>query len=106
MGVGGLLLGALLALLLWAGLTLVAAIPGFKVLWDVTPNQNFTVSAQTKDLVDRVRQDPNLRVEIHTFFEPLPAGETDEEKAIYGIQRRLQDLTGDLLRQYAWLGGE
>ncbi len=106
MGMGGLLLSAALGLCLWLGLTLLAAIPDFKVLWDLTPNKSFTVSGQTEDLLAQVRADADLRVEIHTFFEPLPSGQTDQKKRIYGIHRRAQGLTRDLLRQYLFLGGD
>jgi ABC-type uncharacterized transport system len=98
--------GAVLMFAVWVLLVLVSAQPELKVLIDLSPQARFTVSRETKELLRRLREDPNLRCEFHTIYEPLPRGSTEEERQIIGIHQQLQRLTTDLLSQYAYHGGE
>jgi len=105
-GWSSLALGSVLMLAVWVLLVLVSAQPELKVLFDLSPQARFTVSRETKELLQQLRDDPKLRCEFHTIYEPLRRGGTEEERQIIGIHQQLQRLTTDLLRQYAYLGGE
>jgi hypothetical protein len=102
-----LLVSGLLALAAWGLATVLATQPALKRLWDFSPQARFSVETATAELLEQVRA-RGTQVEIHTLFYPLggirPA--TAEQRQQLAIQQRLQDLTRDLLRQYAYLGGE
>ncbi len=90
----------------WVMLVLVSAQPELKLLLDLSPQARFTVSRETKELLQQLSRDPRLRCEFHTIYEPLRRVGTDEERHIIAIHQHLQQLTTDLLRQYAYYGGE
>ena len=92
---------ALLALTVWAGLNVLATRPALKRVVDATREQRLSLSDATRQLIDRIHQDPELKVEIHTFYERFPP-EADPAQ----IQPRLVQLTRDLLGLYAHLGGD
>lgn len=98
--------GSGLMFAVWVLLVLVSSQPDLKMLVDLSPQARFTVSRETKELLQRLRDDPNLRCEFHTIYEPLRRGTTEEERQLIGIHQQLQSLTTDLLRQYAYHGGE
>ncbi len=100
-----LFLSAVLALAIWAAATALATRPAFKVLVDLTPQAQFSVSDETRDLLDELRK-RDLIVRIDTFYARLPAPRTPEERALVNIQNRVQALTTDLLVRYAELGGD
>lgn len=99
-------LGSVLMFTVWVLLVLVSAQPELKVLLDLSPQARFTVAQETKELLQQLRGDPDLRCEFHTVYEPLRRVGTDEERQIIGIHQQLQRLTTDLLRQYAYHGGD
>lgn len=103
------LLGAgALALVAWGLAAVLFTRPALKALWDLSPQARFTVDDATKKLLAQLA-DRGLVVEFHTVFEPLPRVDprmTDGQKRWIDIQRRVQNLTRDLLRQYAYLGGD
>jgi hypothetical protein len=98
--------GSVLMFTVWVLMVLVSAQPELKVLLDLSPQARFTVSPETEELLKQLRDDANLRAEFHTIYEPLRPGRTDEERQVIGIHQQLQSLTTDLLRQYAYHGGE
>lgn len=108
--VGGwlnLVLSGLLALAVWGLVTVLATQPALKKLWDVSPQARFSVEPATEELLQQIRG-RGEHVEIHTVFYPLQSitPTTDEQRQHLAIEQRLQDLTRDLLRQYAYLGGD
>lgn len=100
-----LVLSGVLMIGIWGLLVIVSARPAFKKLWDLSPQQRFTVSPATEELMRKLRAQ-DVQVEFHTLFEPLPPAQTEEQRHFSDINRRLQELTADLLRQYDYLGGD
>jgi len=101
-----LLVAALLMLAVWVMVTWIGSRPAFKRLWDFSPQARFSVEPVTAELL-RGLGEKGIRVEVHTFYQPIlgmPAEEEPRQRAM--ILRRLQDLTTDLLRQYEFLGGD
>ena len=45
-------------------------------------------------------------MEFHTLYGRLPSGTTEEKRQLWAIHAQLHVLTTDLLRQYAYHGGE
>lgn len=109
-----LLLAQVLLAIAIAGLvTWLAMRPGLKQLWDVTESARYTVDPSTKVVLDEVRavheKDQKRSLEIHTIYAPIPDRATlrsEEERAAWAIVETVQGLTTDLLRQYAYLGGD
>lgn len=105
-GFANLLAAGALLLVAWALVTLLASRPLFKHLFDLTPQARATVSKATVDLIDEVRRQ-ELKLEFHLFFQPRYSPPPDDfAKAWWDIDGTLQTLTRDLLRQYAYLGGD
>ncbi|MEO0479696.1 MAG: Gldg family protein [Planctomycetota bacterium] len=96
-------LSALLVIVVWALVVLVANRPALKVLWDVTPQQRFSISEATEKLLRELRnsglEEP---VRLEAFFGPL----SDQRTALGRIEGRVRQLTNDLLDRYDELGGE
>ncbi len=101
-----LLAAGVLMLAVWLLLVVVASQPGLKRLWDLSPQAAFTVSQVTEQLLLEARK-AELPLEFHTFLQPLPPGVPADplQRQQAQILGRLQSLTFDLLRQYAYLGG-
>src|SRR5690606_25073268 len=59
---------ALVALAIWVAVTVLATRPGFKALIDVTPQAHFSVSAETRQLLDELRA-ADLELRIDTFYQ-------------------------------------
>jgi ABC-2 type transport system permease protein len=107
-GTGWLQVGscALLGVLIWGMAVVLSARPGLSFRIDLSPQARFTMSRDTEDLLAELRK-ADMKVEFHTFFEPLQQQAQNEQHEEYlKIQRRLQDLTRDLLRLYRKVGGE
>ncbi len=102
-----LLVAAGLAAVGWAAAAVLFARPGLKRLWDLSPQARFSVEPATAELLAQLR-DTGQRVEFHTLYVPLSSirATGPEGEQIVGLHRRVQDLTTDLLRQYAYLGGD
>lgn len=100
-----LVVAALVAVTIAGIVTVLANRPSFKLLWDASPQAQFSVTADTETLLREVRAQ-GKRVEIDTFFVPLPRPSNASERHLIGIQQRIQSLTVDILRRYADLGGE
>lgn len=95
-----------LALVIWVLVTLLATRPAMKALWDVSPQAQFTLTAETKDLIASLL-DQGIKLEIDSFFSPLPRSANNvTESHLINIQKRIRELTRDLLRQYSYLGGD
>lgn len=103
----GLVFAGVVMLLVWVLLVLVASRPALKKLWDCSPQAIFTVSPATETLLTEL-QKGKVKVEFHTFLYPLsPAPPEDPfQRQQWQILSRLHQLTIDVLRQYAFLGGE
>ncbi|MFO1051785.1 MAG: Gldg family protein [Planctomycetota bacterium] len=100
-----LLVTALLALCVWFVVTALATRPALKVLIDLTPQAQFSVSGETTDLLAGIAK-RGEKVRIDTFFQ-RPAAPTNElEARVAQIQARVHELTRDLLVRYAELGGD
>lgn len=105
-GYSNLVIAGVLLLVAWALLTLLASRPALKHLFDLTPQARATVDVATKQLLAQVR-DQDLKLEFHLFFRPLYSPpQNEQDRAWWEIDRSLQTLTRDLLRQYAYLGGD
>ena len=100
-----LVLAAVLALATWAVLAALATRPEFKHLADVTPQARFTVSTETRALLDELAAN-DAKVRIDTFFAAIPRGRTPEERALFAIPARVEQLLRDLLKRYEELGGD
>jgi len=101
-------LAALLALGVWAGATVLFTRPALKALVDLSPQARFSLEPATEELLATLRE-RGTAVEFHTIFAPLDAIAQDAgpyRSHVLHIERTLQDLTRDLLRQYAYLGGD
>lgn len=99
---------ALLALGVWAGATVLFTRPALKALFDLSPQARFSLEPATEELLATLRE-RGTAIEFHTIFAPLDAVAQNAgpyRSHILHIQRTLQDLTRDLLRQYAYLGGD
>lgn len=102
-----LLVQCVLAVGIAAAFTWLATRPALKRLFDLTEFQRYTVDEPTRELLAQMRGRPEQKLEFHFFPTPMPAGfESEEERHWWGIQERIVGLTNDLLRQYAYLGGE
>lgn len=110
-----LLLQVLLALVIGSLVVWLAMRPAFKRLWDVTASARFTVDPSTKELLAEIRaaheKDEKRSLELHTIYAAIPGRDakermSQEELAAWGIVETVQGLTSDLLRQYAYLGGD
>jgi ABC-type uncharacterized transport system len=95
-----------LALAAWLVVVLLASRPGIRQIIDLTPGHVASVRPGTEKLITELQRREGTRIEIYSFFEPLPSGRTPQERATVAIHRRVQNMTIDLLRQYAALGGE
>ena len=100
-----LLLSVALAILVWIAITALAGRPRFKLLFDLTPQAQFSVSEETEALLDEL-DERGIAVRIDTFFGRLPAARNAAEQHYIDIHRRIQELTRDLLVRYRELGGE
>jgi hypothetical protein len=100
------LFASVLALAAWLCVVLVASRPGFRKIIDLTPGHSASVQPGTEALIDDLQDRDGVRIEIYSLFEPLPAGQTPQQRALVAIYRRVQNMTIDLLRQYAALGGD
>jgi hypothetical protein len=91
----------------WVLVVLAASRSSLKKLWDFSPQAVFTMSPATETLLAEL-QKQKIKVEFHTFFRPLAGGAPEDpfERQRWQILSRLQQLTADLLREYAFLGGE
>ena len=98
------LLAALLALCVWVAATALATRPEFKLLFDATPQAQFSVGPDTRAILDELGS-KGATVRIDTFFEQLPSPQNEFESRVIAIQGRIQELTRDLLVRYAELGG-
>ncbi len=92
---------------IWVMLIVLATRPGLKALIDLSPQARFTVQDDTKALLASLRE-KGVKLELHTVLEPLLLHEnaTERDQHIHQIRSSLQTLTIDLLRQYAYLGGD
>lgn len=105
MGRFNLLVSAVLALFVWLGVAALATRPAFKSLIDLTPQAQFTVSDESKALLrDLAATGQHLRID--TFYARLPQPQDAAQQHYVNIQRRIQQLTNDLLLRYAELGGD
>lgn len=106
-GVTTLILSALLGFAIWVMLVVLSTRPSLKAVVDLSPQARFTVTEATLDLLRSLR-DSGKKLEIFTVYEPLglPDNATERDSHIYTLRLSLQDLTTDLLRQYAAVGGE
>jgi hypothetical protein len=96
---------AALALAGWVLAVLLASRPSLKHLFDVSPQARFSVTESTAELLRELRGG-DKKLELHTIYEPLVALEDSERgRHILGLRQRVQQLTTDLLQQYAYLGG-
>lgn len=101
-----LLLGGLLALIVWAMLVWVASRPALKSLIDLTPQQLNTVGPVTKQLLGELR-DEQVKIEFHVFtVDTRGMGQNDFQRSLLRIRSRLVTLTEQLLRSYEYLGAE
>lgn len=100
-----LVLLAILATAAWLGLTLFASRPAVRALFDVTPEARYTFTPETDALLDEIAAEDKV-VRIDTFFEPTPVATNELERHVYGLQRRIFNLTSDLLRIYDERGGD
>jgi hypothetical protein len=102
-----LLLASLLGLLIWAMFVVLATRPGFKAIVDLSPQQRFTVTDDTRALLTALREQ-GKQVQLATVYEPLalPDDATERDRHVYALRLSIQDLTTDLLRQYAAHGGD
>jgi len=103
----GLLFSATLALGVWGLATVLFTQPSLKRLWDFSPQARFSVEPATVELLDQVRAS-GLELEFHTIFVPLASLRVSgpEGNQLRALQGQIQDLTRDLLRRYAYLGGD
>ncbi|GAB4159828.1 MAG: hypothetical protein Fur0037_26920 [Planctomycetota bacterium] len=105
-GYANLLAAGALLLVAWGLVALAASRPALKRLFDFTPQARATVDRATVDLLEELRR-TGEKVEFHLFFQPLYSPPQDEgQRAEWEITSTLETLTRDLLRQYAYLGGE
>ncbi len=106
-GVTALLLASALGFVIWAMLVVLSTRPGFKAVIDLSPQQRFTVTEDTLELLRTLRAQDQT-VELSTVYEPLglPEQATEEARHIYTLRLSIQDLTTDLLRQYSAHGGD
>ncbi len=101
-----LILMGVLALVIWILVALLATRPSMKTLWDVSPQAQFTLTPETEELISDMRA-KGLELEIDTFFSPLPRSANDVTQShLINIQKRVRELTRDLLQQFAYLGGD
>ncbi len=100
-----LLLAVLLGFGGWALLTALSTRPTFKALIDLTPQAQFSVSAETEQLLADLRE-REVTVRVDTFFGRIPAANTPNSRHAAAILRRTQQLTHDLLVRYQELGGD
>ena len=106
-GWAGLVTGAVLVILLWVSVVLVAARPELRFIADLTPNHSATVTAPTVQLIDQLEQ-LGARVEIAKFYDDpfRQRRPSRRDRAILSIHDKIRSLTDDLLRQYNALGGD
>ena len=100
-----LVLAAVLGLAIWAGVTLLATRPAFRGIYDMSPQAHFSVGPETEELLVNVRAE-DRKLGIDTFYTPLMRPATELQAHQFAIIGRIQELTTDLLRMYASLGGE
>src|SRR5690606_35692796 len=106
-GWSGLLLAAALGAAIAVMAVVLATRPGLRKVIDLSPAKRFTITDDTIELLDELRKAGHT-LELHTVYEPLglPENATERDRYIYALRSSLQDLTTDLLRQYAAHGGE
>lgn len=117
--------GRKLGIALQVGLTLILGVAIFVLLnwlatrptlrksFDWTRTARFTISDETKALIESVRAS-GKKLEIRTFFQDPKdiamqaqrSGEQASVQALARIQARCMELTRDLLRRLAYLGGD
>ena len=104
-----------LALVICSLVVWLAMRPTLKHLWDVTASARYTVDPSTRELLAEIRaaytKDEKRSLELHTIYATIPGADarermSQEELAAWSIVETVQGLTTDLLRQYAYLGGD
>ena len=101
------LLAILIGCAAWGMLSVLAARPGLAPIYDLSPQQQLTLSPDTRELLASVRGG-QTRLEFHTFFEPLGGARPTSEgmQKVLQIRTTIQSLTRDLLWLYERLGGD
>lgn len=100
-----LVVSALLAFLVWIALSALSTRPAFKFLVDLTPQAQFSISDESRELLSQLAE-RDLEVRVDTFYARLPQPRSAAEQHFVNIQRRIQELTSDLLLRYSELGGD
>jgi hypothetical protein len=101
----GLVLGALLGLLIWIAVAVLSTRSSWKLLWDFSPQAQYTVTDETERLLRELRERATT-LAVDTFYTRLPRPSNELQAHQIGMIRRVQELTTQLLRTYASLGGE
>ncbi|MCB9868668.1 MAG: Gldg family protein [Planctomycetes bacterium] len=107
-GWGGLLLGSVLGVAGFVLAVLLAARPEFKVILDLSPGHQASLTQVSRDIVAALRARDDVRIEIATFFERVvqAPNSNQQQRAEVAVCNEVLQLTAGLLRQYAALGGD
>lgn len=101
-----LLLGGVLLLAFWALLVWASARPALKALIDLTPQHVNSIDPVSEELLADLRA-RKAEVEFHLFYPPYAGEATDDwKRQEFRIRERLRELTRLLLVRYQFLGGE
>lgn len=104
--VAQLVVGGLLLLAFWALLVWVSSRPALKALVDLTPQQVNSIDPASEDLLRELRG-RKAEIEFHQFYPPYAGAATDDwKRQEFRIRDRLRELTRLLLVRYQFLGGE
>lgn len=101
-------LTVVLGLAVFALVNWLATRPKFRTSFDATRTARFTISDETKALIESVRADKK-KLQITTYFqdpEEFARHPRPEFRPLAPIQARCRDLTRDLLRRLSYLGGD
>jgi hypothetical protein len=101
-----LVLAGVVALAIWAAATVLSSRQSLQLIVDVSPQAQFTFSADTNALLDELRE-RELTLEFDTFYEPVAQNPRDADEAHWiGLAHRIRGLTNDVLRLYEIHGGD